>query len=82
MRVLTVVLSPAASLALGLAAGPVSAGRVGIEDVRTMAFDCSVGRLKEIELDGGVWEVEGKTRYVSGNEIEMEVDAWRGRIAR
>ena len=81
MRVLTVVLGLAAGLAICLSTSPASAGRyVSIEDVRAMAFDRGIVRLKEVELDDGVWEVEGKDAY--GHEIEMEVEARTGRIIK
>jgi Peptidase propeptide and YPEB domain len=35
-----------------------------------MAFDKGIATIKEIELDDGVWEVEGRDR--SGHKIEME----------
>jgi hypothetical protein len=36
--------------------------------------------IKEIELDDGIWEVEG--RDGSGRKIEIEVDAVRGEIVK
>ena len=38
-----------------------------------MAFAKGIVKIKEIELDDGIWEVEGKD--ATGHEIEMEVDA-------
>ena len=45
-----------------------------------MAFDKGIATIKEIELDDGVWEVEG--RDDSGHKVEMEVDARSGEIVR
>jgi len=78
MRVLTVVLASA----LGLAALPAAAANVDIETVREMAFDRGIVRLEEIELHRrkGVWKVEGEDAY--GEEIEMKVDAYTGRVIK
>jgi len=45
-----------------------------------MAFDKGIATIKEIELDDGVWEVEG--RDDSGHKVEMEVDARSGEIVK
>ena len=65
------------SLAL---ASPALAYPVSIEEVRDMAFSKGIVKLKEIELDDGIWEVEGKD--ATGHEIEMEVDARSGAIIK
>ena len=57
-----------------------AAGRLSIEDVRAMAFDKGFATIREIELDDGVWEVEG--RDGSGHKVEMEVDARSGQIVK
>ncbi len=80
MRVLTVVLGLGTGLATVLAAGPASADYLDIETVRAMAFDQGIVHLEEVELDDGVWKVEGEDEY--GQEIEMEVDARSGRIVK
>ena len=59
---------------------PAAAAPVSIDDVRAMAFDRGIVKIKEIELDDGIWEVEG--RDASGHEIEMEVEAKTGRIIK
>jgi uncharacterized membrane protein YkoI len=51
-----------------------------IEDVRNMALDRGVVTIKEIELDHGIWEVQG--RDVGGHKIEMKVDALSGKIVK
>jgi uncharacterized membrane protein YkoI len=70
-----------AFLALSLAlATPVSAQPVTTEDVRAMAFDKGIVRIDEVELDDGVWEVEGTD--ASGHEIEMKIEARSGQIIK
>lgn len=65
-------------LAFGLPAA--AAKRLTVEDVRLMAFDKGIVTIKEIELDDGVWEVEG--RDASGHKIEIKVDAESGEIVK
>jgi uncharacterized membrane protein YkoI len=45
-----------------------------------MAFDKGVVTIKEIELDHGIWEVQG--RDAGGHKIEMKVDALSGEIVK
>jgi uncharacterized membrane protein YkoI len=45
-----------------------------------MAFDKGVVTIKEIELDHGMWEVQG--RDADGHKIEMKVDALSGEIVK
>jgi hypothetical protein len=74
-------LIPALVIALSLGfALPAAAQPVNIDEVRDMAFELGIVKLKEIELDDGVWEVEGKD--ARGREIEMEVEAVTGRIIK
>ena len=78
MRVIPVFVAPvfiAVSLALIVPAG---AQPVSIDDVRIMAFGKGIVKIEEVELDDGIWEVEGTD--ASGHEIEMEVDAASGAI--
>jgi uncharacterized membrane protein YkoI len=37
-------------------------------------------KIEEVELDDGIWEVEGTD--ASGQEIEMKVEAGSGRIIK
>ncbi|HSD93753.1 MAG TPA: PepSY domain-containing protein [Methyloceanibacter sp.] len=67
------------ALSLTLAA-PAVAAPVNIEDVRAMAFDKGIVEIDEVELDDGVWEVEGYD--ANGHEIEMKVEAATGRIIK
>jgi len=66
-------------LSFGLSA-PAMAAPVTIEDVRAMAFDKGIVKIEEVELDDGVWEVEGYD--ANGHEIEMEIEATSGRIIK
>jgi hypothetical protein len=75
MRLASVSL--ATSLALSV---PAAAQGVTIEDVRGMAFDKGIIKIEEVELDDGIWEVEGTD--ASGREIEMKVEALSGQIIK
>lgn len=75
MRAIPAFLGLSLALALPAAAGPVS-----IEDVRAMAFEKGIAKIEEVELDDGVWEVEGYDQ--SGHEIEMKVEAATGAIIK
>ncbi len=55
-------------------------GHLTIDDVRDMAFDKGVATIEEIELDDGIWEVEGRDE--SGHKIKMEVEARSGEIVK
>jgi hypothetical protein len=69
------------SIAISFAfAMPALAGPVTIEDVRDMAFDKGIVKIEEVELDDGIWEIEGYDQ--SGQEIEMGVDAASGAIVK
>ena len=68
-------------LVLSLAAAvPAAAASINIEDVRAMAFEKGIVKIEEVELDDGVWEVEGYDQ--SGHEIEMNVEAATGAIIK
>ena len=67
------------ALSFALAA-PAAAQPVTIEDVRGMAFDKGIVKIEKVELDDGIWEVEGDD--ASGNEIEMKVEAGSGQIIK
>jgi uncharacterized membrane protein YkoI len=70
-----------AALALTVASAvPAAAGPVSIDDVRAMAFDKGIVKIEEVELDDGMWEVEGYD--TNGHEIEMKVDAANGQIIK
>jgi uncharacterized membrane protein YkoI len=76
MRVTTVLFASA----LGFIVVPALAGPVSIDDVRAMAFDKGIVKIEEVELDDGMWEVEGYD--ANGREIEMKVDAASGNIVK
>jgi hypothetical protein len=67
---------------LSVAALPAAAGaqHLTIDGVRNMAFDRDVVTIKEIEVDDGIWEVQG--RDAGGHKIEMKVDALSGEIVK
>ena len=67
------------ALSFALAA-PAAAQPVTIEDVRGMAFDKGIVKIEKVELDDGIWEVEGYD--ATGHEIEMEVEAATGAIVK
>ena len=67
----------ALALSLGLAA-PALAANLTIEDVRYMAFDKGIVKIKEVELHKGIWKGED----AGGHEIKMKVDAWSGQIIK
>lgn len=80
MRVIPTFLAPT-FLALSFAlAVPAAAQPVSVDDVRAMAFGKGIVKIEEVELDDGIWEVEGYD--ASGHEIEMKVDAGSGAIVK
>jgi uncharacterized membrane protein YkoI len=76
-RSLWLVILSLPALALAAAAG---AGHLTVDEVRDMAFAKGVVMIKEIELDHGVWQVEG--RGADGHKIKIEVDATSGEIVK
>ena len=75
MRLIPTVLAMSLASAVPAAAEPLS-----IEDVRALAFEKGIVTIEEVELDDGIWEVEG--RDSSGHEIEMKVKAASGNIIK
>jgi hypothetical protein len=62
-------------------ASPAAAEKlVSIDAVRDMAFEKGVATIEEIELDDGIWEVEGRDE--GGHKIKMEVEARSGMIIK
>ena len=59
---------------------PAAAQPVSIDDVRVMAFNKGIVNIKEVELDDGVWEVEGYD--ASGHNRKMEIGAGSGAIIK
>jgi uncharacterized membrane protein YkoI len=77
MRLLLCLVFPVVPLS---ALPALAAKRLTIDDARDMAFAKGVVTIKEIELDGGIWEVEG--RNAGGRRIKIEVDARSGEIVK
>jgi uncharacterized membrane protein YkoI len=77
-RTLLTTLALLALVPATLSASP--KGPVDVEYLRAIAFDKGIVDIKEIELDDGVWEVEG--RDATGRKIEIEVDAGTGEIVK
>ncbi len=75
MRVTLILV--AMSLAL---AQPAFARPLAIEDVRQMAFDKGIVKIKKVKLDHGFWQVKGDD--TSGHEIQMKIDARSGQIVK
>ncbi len=76
MRVIPTLLALTLLSALPATARPI----INIDEVRDMAFAKGIVDIKEVELDDGVWEVEG---YDSdGAKIKMKVDARSGVIIK
>jgi uncharacterized membrane protein YkoI len=75
MRLVPLLLAMSFAFAASASADPVN-----IEDVRAMAFNKGIVKIEEVELDNGIWEVEGYDQ--SGQEIEMSVDAASGAIVK
>ena len=68
-------------VALSLAlAQPASARPLVIEDVRQMAFDKGIVKIKKVKLDHGFWQVKGDD--TSGHEIQMKIEARSGQIVK
>ncbi len=65
---------------LVLAARAEAGSRISIDQVREMALDRGVVVIEEIELDDGIWEVEGRDE--TGRKIKMDVEARSGEIVR
>jgi len=72
-----VLFALSAAAALPAAAG---AQHLTIDEVRNMAFARGVVTIKELELDHGMWGVQG--RDAGGHKIEMKVDALSGEIVK
>jgi hypothetical protein len=51
-----------------------------IDDVRAMAFEKGIVSISEIELDDGIWEIDGTDG--EGRAIEMKVDAASGETVK
>ena len=77
----------ALALFFGIADAPASAQTTGvavavisIERARDIATRYGIARIEEIELDDGLWEVEG--RDIEGRHREMKIDARTGTVVK
>ena len=53
---------------------------VSLEQATKIARDSGLVVIREIELDDGKWEVEGRDR--AGEERELHIDATSGKVVR
>jgi len=70
-------------LVLAVAAAPSQAQQeppISIEQATKIARDAGLVTIREIELDDGKWEVEGRTQ--AGEERELHIDAQSGKVTR
>ncbi len=68
-----------------IAAGPAQAQgsqapAVSVEQATKIARDAGLVMIREIELDDGKWEIEGRNR--AGERRELYIDASSGRVLR
>jgi uncharacterized membrane protein YkoI len=86
-------LASAALLAIHLAALPIAAGRslaqepapaaepaISRGDARRIAIDNGLVRIEAIELEDGVWQIDG--RDADDGEVELDIDATDGHVLR
>jgi uncharacterized membrane protein YkoI len=53
---------------------------ISIEQATKIARDRGLVMIRDIELDDGKWEIEGRNR--AGEERELHVDATSGKVTR
>jgi uncharacterized membrane protein YkoI len=53
---------------------------ISIEQATKMARDAGLATIREIELDDGKWEIEGRTQ--AGERRELHIDATSGKTLR
>lgn len=53
---------------------------ISLEQATKIARDAGIVTIREIELDDGKWEVEGRTQ--AGENRELHIDAASGKITR
>lgn len=70
-----IVNAPALAQTTGVAVAIIS-----IEQARDIAARYGMARIEEIELDDGLWEVEG--RDIRGRDREMKIDARTGAVVK
>ncbi len=67
-------------LALASPAAAEEVEPVTMGEARDIAHDAGVAEIDEIELDDGVWEIDGRDR--KGNDVEIEIDRITGEIVK
>lgn len=72
------------TLAIALASPALAQGRPGgflsADDAGLIARDYGVAKIQQIELDDGIWEVDG--RDARGGEFDVEIDAATGAVVK
>ena len=58
----------------------VQAPQISIEQATKIARDAGLTMIREIELDDGKWEIEGRTQ--AGERREIHIDAVSGKVLR
>lgn len=53
---------------------------ISIEQARDIAARYGMARIEEIELDDGLWEIEG--RDIEGRDREIKIDARTGAVVK
>jgi glucose dehydrogenase len=84
----TVMLKPALAIAMigfvaiaaGWAASAQQAPAISVEQATKIARDAGLAMIREIELDDGKWEIEGRTQ--AGERRELHIDATSGKTLR
>ena len=61
-------------------AAPGAGPAISLDQARRIAADHGVVRIHEIELDDGLWEIEG--RDAAGAEIELDLRASDGSVVK
>jgi hypothetical protein len=76
MRFLPILLAASLLLAAPALARP----RVSVDEARDIGFHYGIVRIKDVDLDDGVWEVVGFDAF--GAKIKIWIDAWSGAIVK
>lgn len=67
-------------LALASPAAAEEFAPLSMGEARDIARDAGVAEIEEIEVDDGVWEIDGRDR--DGNDVEIEIDRITGEIVK
>ena len=71
---------PASSATTGSAPAAAAAAQLTIEDARRIATENGMTTFKELKLDDGRWEAEG--RDSAGRELEIDIPARTGAVLK